>query len=166
MTSFGCGLQGSRNLLHDNVYTKVYGELINFVASYSHFIAMLFLALKYIMLPLVQQCAVKYRWPNPCKCSNFSNISVAVRTNFAMLKKTMPFAATLYHDLVELQLVHDPSVFFVSILKYESIYHDGAAMTSSAVDAMLILACMPEYYQIADNAPFTSNAIERSDCDC
>ena len=32
-------------------------------------------------------------------------------------------------------------------------------MTSSVIDAMLII--MPEYYQIADNAPFTSNAIER-----
>ena len=41
------------------------------------------------------------------------------------------------------------------------VYHDGAAMTSSAMDAILILTCMPEYYQIADNAPFTSNAIER-----
>ena len=55
------------------------------------------------------------------------------------------------------------------------VYHDGAAMTSSVIDAMLILTCMPKYYQIADN--FTSNAIERellrllterlvSDCDC
>ena len=34
-------------------------------------------------------------------------------------------------------------------------------MTSSAVDAILILTCMPEYYQIADITPFTSNAIER-----
>ena len=41
------------------------------------------------------------------------------------------------------------------------VYHDGAAMTSSVIDAMLILTHMLEYYQIADNAPFTSNAIER-----
>ena len=34
-------------------------------------------------------------------------------------------------------------------------------MTPSAVDAILILMRMPEYYQIADDAPFTSNAIER-----
>ena len=34
-------------------------------------------------------------------------------------------------------------------------------MTSSAVDAIVILTRMPEYYQIADNAPFTSNAWER-----
>ena len=34
-------------------------------------------------------------------------------------------------------------------------------MTSSAVDAILILTRMPEYYQIADNAPFTSNGIEK-----
>ena len=34
-------------------------------------------------------------------------------------------------------------------------------MTSPAVDAILILTRMPEYYQIADDAPFTSNAIER-----
>ena len=40
-------------------------------------------------------------------------------------------------------------------------YHDGAAMTSSVIDAMLILTCMLQYYQIADNTPFTSNAIER-----
>ena len=37
----------------------------------------------------------------------------------------------------------------------------AAAMTSSVIDAMLILACMLEYYQIAFNAPFTSYAIER-----
>ena len=34
-------------------------------------------------------------------------------------------------------------------------------MTPSAVDAILILMRMPDYYQIADDAPFTSNAIER-----
>ena len=34
-------------------------------------------------------------------------------------------------------------------------------MTPSAVDTILILTRMPEYYQIADDAPFTSNAIER-----
>ena len=34
-------------------------------------------------------------------------------------------------------------------------------MTPSAVDAILILTRMPEYYQIADDVPFTSNAIER-----
>ena len=34
-------------------------------------------------------------------------------------------------------------------------------MTSSAVDSILILTHMPEYYQTADDAPFTSNAIER-----
>ena len=34
-------------------------------------------------------------------------------------------------------------------------------MTSSAVDAILILTCMPEYYQITDTAHFISNAIER-----
>ena len=34
-------------------------------------------------------------------------------------------------------------------------------MTSSAVDAILVLTRMPEYYQIADDAPFISNAIER-----
>ena len=34
-------------------------------------------------------------------------------------------------------------------------------MTLSAVDAILILMRMPEYYQIADDAPFTSTAIER-----
>ena len=38
MTSYGRGFQGSRDLLHGNVYTKVYGELINFAASYSCFI--------------------------------------------------------------------------------------------------------------------------------
>ena len=38
------------------------------------------------------------------------------------------------------------------------VYHDGAAMTSSVIDAMLILTRMLEYYQIADNAP---SAIER-----
>ena len=37
-----------------------------------------------------------------------------------------------------------------------------AAMTSSVIDAMLILMRMLEYYQNADdNTPFTSNAIER-----
>ena len=41
------------------------------------------------------------------------------------------------------------------------VYHDGAAITSSVINAMLILTRMPEYYQITDNAPFTSNAIER-----
>ena len=41
------------------------------------------------------------------------------------------------------------------------IYHNGAVITSSVIDAMLILTRMPEYYQIADNAPFTTNAIER-----
>ena len=30
-------------------------------------------------------------------------------------------------------------------------------MTSSAVEAILILTRMPEYYQIAGDAPFTSN---------
>ena len=40
-------------------------------------------------------------------------------------------------------------------------YHNGAAMTSSVIDAMLILMRMLEYYHIADNTPFTSNAIER-----
>ena len=34
-------------------------------------------------------------------------------------------------------------------------------MTPSAVDAILILTRMPDYNQIADDAPFTSNAIER-----
>ena len=34
-------------------------------------------------------------------------------------------------------------------------------MTSSVIDTMLILTRMPEYYQIADDTPFTSNAIER-----
>ena len=34
-------------------------------------------------------------------------------------------------------------------------------MTPSAVDAILILTRMPEYYQIADDAPFTFNAIEK-----
>ena len=41
MTSLGCGFRGSRDLLHGNVNTlhgnvntKVYGELINFAASY------------------------------------------------------------------------------------------------------------------------------------
>ena len=34
-------------------------------------------------------------------------------------------------------------------------------MTSSAVDTILILMRMPECYKIADNAPFTSNAIEK-----
>ena len=50
-----------------------------------------------------------------------------------------------------------------SLLLYSNIkeYHDGAAMTSSVIDAMLILKRMLEYYQIADNTPFTSNAIER-----
>ena len=33
-------------------------------------------------------------------------------------------------------------------------------MTPSAVDAILFLTRMPEYYQIADAGPFTSNAIE------
>ena len=32
------------------------------------------------MLPLVQQCAVKQRWSNLCKCSNFSNYTIVVRT--------------------------------------------------------------------------------------
>ena len=41
------------------------------------------------------------------------------------------------------------------------VYHDGAAMTSSVIDAMLILTHMPEYYQIAHNVSFTSIAIER-----
>ena len=34
-------------------------------------------------------------------------------------------------------------------------------MTHSAVDAILSLTRMPEYYQIADDAPLTSNAIKR-----
>ena len=34
-------------------------------------------------------------------------------------------------------------------------------MTPSAVDAISILTRIPEYYQIADDAPFTSNAIDR-----
>ena len=34
-------------------------------------------------------------------------------------------------------------------------------MTSSVIDAMLSITRMSEYYQIADNAPFTFNAIER-----
>ena len=34
-------------------------------------------------------------------------------------------------------------------------------MTSSVLDAILILTCMPEYYQVTDNDLFTSNAIER-----
>ena len=34
-------------------------------------------------------------------------------------------------------------------------------MTLSAVDAILILTRTPEYYQIADDAPFTSTEIER-----
>ena len=42
MTSFGRGFKDSRDLLHGSVHTKVYGELINFAASYSRFIAMLF----------------------------------------------------------------------------------------------------------------------------
>ena len=41
------------------------------------------------------------------------------------------------------------------------VYHNGAAITSSVIDSMLILTQISEYYQIADNAPFTSNAIER-----
>ena len=41
------------------------------------------------------------------------------------------------------------------------VYHDGAAITSSVIDDMLILMRMLEYYQVADNVPFTSNAIER-----
>ena len=50
-----------------------------------------------------------------------------------------------------------------SLLRYSNIkvYHDGAAMTLSAVDAILILTRTPEYYQIADDAPFTSTEIER-----
>ena len=42
-----------------------------------------------------------------------------------------------------------------------NVYHDGAAITSSVIEAMLILMRMSKYYQIADNAPFASNAIER-----
>ena len=38
---------------------------------------------------------------------------------------------------------------------------DGAVMTSSVIDAMLISMRMPEYYQIADKALLTCNAIER-----
>ena len=34
-------------------------------------------------------------------------------------------------------------------------------MILSAVDAILILTRTPEYYQIADDAPFTSTEIER-----
>ena len=34
-------------------------------------------------------------------------------------------------------------------------------MTPSAVDAIFILMRTPEYYQIADDAPFTSTEIER-----
>ena len=45
VTSLGRGFQGSHDLLHGNVYTKVYGELINFAASYSRFIAILFYGL-------------------------------------------------------------------------------------------------------------------------
>ena len=41
----GRGFQGSCDLLHGNVHTKVYGELINFAASYSRFIAMIFYGL-------------------------------------------------------------------------------------------------------------------------
>ena len=41
------------------------------------------------------------------------------------------------------------------------VYHNEEAMTSSVIDAMLILMRMLKYYQIPDNAPFTSNAIER-----
>ena len=50
-----------------------------------------------------------------------------------------------------------------SLLLYSNIkvYHDGAVITSSAVDAILILMRMSEYYQIADDAPFTSNGIDR-----
>ena len=49
-----------------------------------------------------------------------------------------------------------------SLLLYSNIkvYHDGAAMTFSAVDALLILTRIPKYYQNADAAPFTSNASE------
>ena len=45
-----------------------------------------------------------------------------------------------------------------SLLLYSNIkvYHDGAAMTPSAVDAILILTRI-----IADDVPFTSTAIER-----
>ena len=50
MTSFGHGFQGSHDLLHGNVHTKVYGELINFAASYSRFIAMLFYGLAVIKI--------------------------------------------------------------------------------------------------------------------
>ena len=47
----------------------------------------------------------------------------------------------------------------IHLLLYSNIkvYHDGAAMTPSAVDAILILTHIPEYYQIADDARFTSN---------
>ena len=47
-----------------------------------------------------------------------------------------------------------------SLLRYSNIkvYHDGAAMTLSAVDAILILT---RTHQIADDAPFTSTEIER-----
>ena len=34
-------------------------------------------------------------------------------------------------------------------------------MTLSAVDAILVLTRMPEYYQIADDTSFTSTEIER-----
>ena len=49
-----------------------------------------------------------------------------------------------------------------SLLLYSNmkLYHDGAAVTSSVIDAKLILMRMPEYYQIADSVPFTSNAIQ------
>ena len=53
-----------------------------------------------------------------------------------------------------------------SLLLYSNIkvYRDSAAMTSSAVDAILILMRMPEYYQIADDALLMP--LKGSDCDC
>ena len=59
VTSSGVFFRVHTTVCMANVYTKVY---VNFAASYSRFIAM-FLA--DVMLALVQQCAVKHRWPNP-----------------------------------------------------------------------------------------------------
>ena len=62
--------------------------------------------------------------------------------------------------MFQLVYVHEPLVCFFTVIIYK-VYHDGAAMTSSVIDAMLILKSMLKYCQIADTAPLTSNAIER-----
>ena len=76
-------------------------------------------------------------------------------------------APMLIHDLVQFQLVyvHDS---LLSLLLYSNIkvYHDGAAMTPSAVDAILSLTRMQNTTKIADDAPFTSNQLKGSDCGC